>query len=277
MNSPGVALPETSPGLLDLARCLACGAALEGCKRCSRCAREYTQRGGILEAIGALEGRNRIVAAFYDGPGWVKFRPWEDGFLVLQGGARRARMAILRHLHGLWSKPARGLEVGIGSGENLRFLPPQWTVYGVDIARKQLEACLSRHPGLDGRLAWSEAEHLPFADGSFDATWSIGGFTYYGDHAAALREMRRVTRPGGPVLVADEIPGLHRAGLGHLLGFPSFDRWWMHKLGLDREFVEMVLGFDVDVNELAKRVWPQAVRLRIWAGMGYCLVDTRGS
>ena len=58
-----------------------------------------------------------------------------------------------------------------------------------------------------GRLAWAEAEQLPFPDATFDACYSIGGFTYYNDHAAALGEMRRVTRAGGPVVVADENPG----------------------------------------------------------------------
>ena len=45
-------------------------------------------------------------------------------------------------------------------------------------------------------------------------------------------------------------------------------------LGLDREFVTMVLEFDVDLEALTSRVWPQAVRHRIWHGLGYCLVDT---
>ena len=99
-----------------------------------------------------------------------------------------------------------------------RFLPRTWTVYGVDIARTQLVACRDRYPRMNGRLAWAEAECLPFPDGTFDACYSIGGFTYYEDHAAALREMRRVTRAGGPVVVADEIPGMHRAGIGHLIG-----------------------------------------------------------
>ena len=35
------------------------------------------------------------------GPGWVKFRPWEQAFLMVQGGVRRARMEILRHVIGL--------------------------------------------------------------------------------------------------------------------------------------------------------------------------------
>jgi SAM-dependent methyltransferase len=230
-----------------------------------------------MEAIGPLSGRNRIVADFYDGPGWVKFRHWEQGFLILQGGVKKARMEILRHVLGLDQRQALVLEVGIGSGENLAFLPPGWTVHGVDIARAQLETCLLRRPAMTGRLAWAEAENLPFPDATFDACWSVGGFNYYNDHEAALREMRRVTRLGGPVVVADEVPGLHRAGIGHLLGLPSLDAWWLRKLGLDREFVNMVLEFDVDLPGLAQRVWPQLTRHRIWHGMGYCLVNTSTS
>ena len=160
----------------------------------------YLSRDGIIEAIGPLSGRNRIVADFYDGPGWVKFRPWEQAFLMLQGGVRRARMEILRHLaRGRTARPLAGLEVGIGSGENLAFLPPEWTVFGVDIARTQLEACLRRHPAMARRLAWAEAESLPFADATFDACWSVGGFNYFSDHEAgpardAPRDQTR--RPG---------------------------------------------------------------------------------
>jgi SAM-dependent methyltransferase len=273
VSSARAALSTEPPSIQELARCLSCGARLGGEPRCRDCGRAYAFRDGILEAIGPLAGRNRIVAAFYDGPGWVRFRPWEQGFLMLQGGVRRARMEILGHLLGRAAGPARGLEVGIGAGENLAFLPDEWTVYGVDIARRQLEACIRRHPALSGRLAWAEAENLPFDDATFDACWSVGGFNYYSDHEAALRELRRVTKPGGRVIVADEVPGLYRAGLGHLIGVPSFDAWWLRLLGLDREFVTMVLQFDVDLVELTNRVWPRASRHRIWHGLGYCIVE----
>jgi SAM-dependent methyltransferase len=274
MNPPPAAPTQASRTIRELARCLSCGAGLGGEElRCPGCGRDYPVRDGILEAIGPLSGRNRIVAAFYDGPGWKRFRPWEQGFLILQGGVRKARMEILRHVVAPGRDVASALEVGIGDGANLAYVPPDWSVYGVDIARTQLAACIRRHPLMAGRLAWAEAEHLPFDDATFDACWSIGGFTYYRDHEAALREMRRVTRPGGPVVVADEIPGLHRAGLGHLLGVPSFDAWWLRLLGLDREFVDMVLDFDVDLEALCERAWPGATRHRIWHGSGYCLVD----
>jgi SAM-dependent methyltransferase len=263
-----------TPPISGIARCLACGSRLDSDARCASCGREYIARDGIFEAIGPLSGRNRIVASFYDGPGWVKFRPWEQGFLMLQGGVRRARMEILRHLFQPDERVSRGLEVGIGSGENLTLLPADWTVYGVDIARTQLELCRKRHPQMPCRLAWAEGEDLPFQDAAFDACWSVGGFNYFSDHERALREMRRVTRPGGQVLVADETPKLFRAGLGHLLGIPSFDAWWLERLGLDRDFVNMVFAFDVDIPALFERVWPQAKRHRIWLGLGYCFVDT---
>jgi SAM-dependent methyltransferase len=273
MHQPATIPRTTSPSISDLARCLSCGQPLMAEIRCLACGRPYPFRDGIMEAIGPLSGRNRIVADFYDGPGWARFRPWEQVFLMVQGGVRRARMEILRHVIGLGQREALGLEVGIGSGENLPYLPPGWKVYGVDIARTQLDLCQRRHPAMAGRLAWAEAENLPFADATFDACWSIGGFNYYSDHEAALREMRRVTKPGGRMVVADEAPGLHRAGLGHLLGIPSFDAWWLCKLGLDREFVKMVLAFDIDLTKLFSRVWPQATREWIWHGMGYCVVD----
>ncbi|HKI20882.1 MAG TPA: class I SAM-dependent methyltransferase, partial [Isosphaeraceae bacterium] len=166
------------------------------------------------------------------------------------------------------------LEVGIGDGANLALVPPEWSIFGVDISRVQLGECLSRHRQLSGKLAWAEAENLPFPDATFDATWSVGGFNYYRDHEAALREMCRVTKPRGPIVVADEIPGLHRAGLGHLVRIPSFDAWWLHKLGLDREFVNMALTFDVDLKALFSRVWPEATHYRIWHRLGYCIHDT---
>jgi SAM-dependent methyltransferase len=275
MKPTAVATPAAPPTIRDLARCRRCGARLLGASACPGCGLVHPFGGGILEAMGPLSGRNRIVAAFYDGPGWRRFRPWEQGFLILQGGARRARTEILRHvLAPLAGRSAASvLEVGIGDGANLAFVPPGWAVFGVDIARTRLEACLRLHPEINGRLARAEAEELPFDDATFDACWSVGGFTYYRDHEAALREMRRVTKAGGPVVVADEIPGLHRAGLGHLIGRPAFDAWWLRLLGLDREFVDMVLDFDVDLEAVGRRAWPAAARHRIWHGLGYCLVD----
>lgn len=181
-------------------------------------------------------------------------------------------MQILRHVLAVDRPDVRALEVGIGDGDNLDFLPESWDVYGVDVARAQLVACQDRHPRMRGRLAWAEGESLPFDDETFDVCYAIGGFTYFNDHAAALGEMRRVTKQDGPVVVADETPGMHRAGIGHLVGAPAIDARWLRWLGLDREFVEMVLQYDVDPEAEGRNAWPSAVSHKIWSRLGYCLV-----
>lgn len=252
-----------------LLRCLECGTPIGECRTCPGCGRGYPERGGIVEAIGPLAGRNRITEGFYGGPAWERFRPWESRFLAMQGGNRRARRPILRHL-----PPAGGrlLEVGIGDGDNLRFLPTCWDVIGIDHTLARLEGCLRRVPAMGGRLARAEAEALPFADDAFDGCLCVGGFTMFGDHAAALREMRRVTRPGGPVVVADEVPWLCRLGIGHLIGRPGIDAAWLRLLGLDREFIEMVFALPGDLRPFFDAELPGAERLRIWGGLGYCVV-----
>src|SRR4051794_3132812 len=127
--------PTLSPSAdVTLMRCLDCARGFDAGEDCPGCGRSYPEVGGIVRAIGPLSGTNRIAAAFYDGPGWSRFRPWERLFLMFQGpGQARARRQVLRHLPRLES--ARVLEVGIGDGENIPLLPAGWIVHGVDIAR----------------------------------------------------------------------------------------------------------------------------------------------
>lgn len=270
MNTESSHFNESIDSAASLSRCLACSAALEGLERCPACRRAYPLQDGILSAIGPLTGRNRIAAAFYDGRAWQRFRPWERAFLRLQGGEARARNQILRHLPDLAG--ARVLEVGIGDGENAPLLPNDWKLYGVDVARTRLLACLDRFPDLDGRLTWAEAEALPFFDATFDAVFCIGGFNFFRDHIVALAEMRRVARPGAPVIIADERPDLGRFGIGHLLGLPALDLWWVQFLGLDRDFAAMALDCRFEPRQLIAHAWPGARLMPIWGRLGYCLV-----
>lgn len=262
--------PQTAWRLHELLRCLACATPLEGSDHCPACGRGYPDLDGMIEAIGPLSGRNRITEAFYGGRGWQLFRPWERGFLAMQGGNRRARAGILKHLPRRAS--IRLLDVGIGDGDNLEFVSKTWEVLGVDLTKGRLDECRERFPTMAGRLIRAEAEALPLPDASVDATLCVGGFTMYGDHAAALREMRRVTKPEGPVVVADEQPWLCRMGIGHLIGLPKLDAAWLRFLGLDREFIEMVFTLPQDLGSIAEEALPGIERHRIWGGLGYCFV-----
>ena len=97
----------------------------------------------------------------------------------------------------------RVLDVGCGTGfatEGL--LEHTDDVWGLDQSAHQLEKAFEKF-GKRCRVKFhrGDAERLPFADDSFDAYWSSGSIEYWPDPVAALREARRVTKPGGPVLV----------------------------------------------------------------------------
>jgi SAM-dependent methyltransferase len=255
-------------------RCVDCRSLLEvpqdGGVTCANCRRAYPRGEGFLIAQGELTGKNRIASAFYNSERWVRFRPWEQLFLKAFGGHPGARRQVLRHLRHL--RRGHLLEVGIGDGENVALLPPSLQICGIDIAERPLAACRDRYPGRGLFLALAEGERIPFADCSFDAVLSMGGFNFYSDPERSLKEMSRVTRPGGRIVVADELPNLLEWGWGHLLGFPRLDDWLMRRFWLGPEFTDMVLGNHLDVHAVAGAALRQPNLYTIWRGLGYCIV-----
>ena len=64
----------------------------------------------------------------------------------------------------------------------------------------------ARERGLTLRWEVADAQALPFADGEFDAVLSSIGAIFAPDHAATARELLRVCRPGGIVVMANWTP-----------------------------------------------------------------------
>ena len=120
---------------------------------------------------------------------------------VLALGERRGmaarRRTLLGDLHG------RVLEVGAGTGLNLRHYPP-----GLDLVLTEPDAAMAaRLRRRAGRLpvVASGAESLPFDDASFDAVVSTMVLCTVADPAAAIRELRRVLRPGGRLVFIEHV------------------------------------------------------------------------
>ena len=96
------------------------------------------------------------------------------------------------------------LDAGCGTGNNLRHLARYGRAVGVDISEQALLFCRSRGVA----AARAELLALPFPDGRFDCVTSLDVIyhRWVPDDAAAVREMARVLRPGGLLLL--RVPAL---------------------------------------------------------------------
>lgn len=262
---------------VELWRCTSCGGTLleaEGGASydCRGCSHSYPSKDGVLIVKDEVSANNKIAVEFYNSPLWPKFRFWEWFTFACNGGERRSRDKVLRHL----PKQAnlKLLDVAIGDGVYFDWLPKDWSVVGIDISTSQLEACRKRANGRDLKLILGEAEDLPVQGGKFDAALSIGGFNYFNDPEKALREMARAVKPGGTIVVSDEIPNLTDRMFFRHVGLPGVDRWIVSKMmKLGDDFTDLVeKERDLDIRGIAERVLPGCRYQTIWMGVGYVFV-----
>lgn len=125
-------------------------------------------------------------------------------------------------------------------------------VVGVDLSRKMLTRAAAKLDGYQERvsLVWGPADNLPFPDDTFDVMTCLESLEFMPDQTAVLREMARVLRPGGLLLVTNRInarwmPGrtvsddalgetLHEAGFRDITLEPwqvDYNKVWGYKEG----------------------------------------------
>ena len=118
----------------------------------------------------------------------------------------------------------RVLEVSVGTGRNLQFLPRAAQYFGLDISWGMLKQCQRNASkwNLDIQLFLGNAECLPFKDESFDVVFHFGGINFFNDRAAAIREMIRVAKPGTKFIIGDENEELAQ----RYEGLPVMNGWY---------------------------------------------------
>lgn len=164
--------------------------------------RIYPVREGIPLFVSTVTGPNLKYQTLYDriAPGYDLAEGLYHWF---------TRKPNYRHefISELELRPqARVLEVSVGTGANLRFLPLDIDFYGVDISWGMLHKCrrnLSKWRR-KAHLFQAEAERLPFKAGEFDCVFHAGGINFFTNKARAIKEMIWVARPGTKIVIVDE-------------------------------------------------------------------------
>ncbi len=169
-------------------------------------------RDGIPVFVRDVQGLNRKYQTMYD-----RLAP---GFDIAE---RLFYMVVRKPSHRLEyiseleiPSGARVLEVSVGTGANLRYLPADIEFMGLDLSWGMLGKC--RHnlkkSGRSAELFQGEAERLPFRDAIFDCVFHVGGINFFNDKARAIGEMIRVAKPGTRVVIVDEtekaVSGMYR-------------------------------------------------------------------
>jgi phosphatidylethanolamine/phosphatidyl-N-methylethanolamine N-methyltransferase len=109
----------------------------------------------------------------------------------------------------------RMLEVGVGTGINASLYPRSCAVTGVDFSPKMLSKAQQRieRKGVENvRLLEMDATNLKFANDSFDIVYAPYVISVVPDPIAVTREMWRVCRPGGRVIILNHFLSESRVG-----------------------------------------------------------------
>jgi ubiquinone/menaquinone biosynthesis C-methylase UbiE len=122
-----------------------------------------------------------------------------DHWLMENLHLRRCRRRLLRQARG------NVLEVAVGTGLNLRYYPPGCAITAIDLTPAMLNVARRRATTLNREVSFAvmDAEHLAFADHSFDTVASSLSTCTFPDPVQALREMARVCVPGGRILLLE--------------------------------------------------------------------------
>lgn len=104
------------------------------------------------------------------------------------------------------------LEVGVGTGKNLRYYPEKAKLTGIDISRGMLDKAIKKSKILrkECSLLLMDAEDMKFDDNSFDTVLCTFILCSVPNPVKTLMEMRRVCKPNGRILMMEHVLSKNR-------------------------------------------------------------------
>lgn len=161
-------------------------------------------------------------------------RPADQYLDQAAGHLAAVKAEILRRLE--LAPGHRVLDVGCGNGtdvlEMARHVGDTGEVVGVDVSEEAIAGAIARIPsaGVTASFQVASAYSLPFPDGGFDACRSERMVQHLTDPVDGVREMIRVTRPGGRILVADPDHGMWAPDLTDRESVRTVLSWWFDNI-----------------------------------------------
>jgi ubiquinone/menaquinone biosynthesis C-methylase UbiE len=131
---------------------------------------------------------------------------------LMEGLVERSRYGIWREI--LWSKVEgiKILEVGVGTGKNFPYYPADKEIIAIDFSDKMLSRARkkARNFGTRVQLRQMDVQDLEFEDNTFDTV--VGSFIFCSvpDPVKSLKEVRRVCKPGGKIVLLEHVLSANR-------------------------------------------------------------------
>lgn len=143
-------------------------------------------------ATALTRARYQRLSPIYDRIEWLmerRFRPWREKLWQFVYGPQL-------------------LEVGVGTGKNMEFWPLNCKITAIDLTPGMLDIARQRAEKLKRQnidLFLADVQHLEFPAGIFDTVVATFVFCSVPDPVQGLRELGRVVRPDGQILLLEHV------------------------------------------------------------------------
>lgn len=183
------------------------------------------------------------------GKGTTGWPPWYD---LLEALVESWRFAAWRARLRERIRGPLVLEVGVGTGKNVRFYPSGARIMGIDLSPGMLDRAQKRvgAMGLDVELTEMDVQELQFPDQSFDTLFATFVFCSVPNPILGLKELRRVCKPEGRLILLEHVRSGNRI-LG--LVFDALNPMVVRMMGanINRKTMDNIrqAGWNIDLEE----------------------------
>lgn len=178
-----------------------------------------------------IKRRYNRTALFYD---WMDF--------MIKDSTRREVIGMAR---------GKVLEVGVGTGKNLAYYPPECAVTGIDFSPNMLERARRKAEklNLDIQLLEMDAQNMDYPHNIFDTVVATCVFCSVPDPVRGLGEIKRVCKPDGQVILLEHVRSENPL-LGKLMDIMNPVSLYMVGSNINRRTVQNVSSARLKLNNV---------------------------